>query len=52
MAKHKNMNLNVDGYAHRGTKGTVNITHTSLSMEVEALQSQQSGGIILLLSSR
>lgn len=33
MAKHKNVCLNVDGCAYRGTKGTTNIIHTSLSME-------------------
>lgn len=33
MAKHKNVYLNVDGCAYRGTKGTANIIHISLSME-------------------
>lgn len=33
MAKHKNVYLNVDGCACRGTKGTTNIIHTSSSME-------------------
>lgn len=33
MAKHKNVYLNVDGCAYRGTKGTTDIIHSSLSME-------------------
>lgn len=33
MAKHKNVYINVDGYAYRDTEGTTNIIHTSLSME-------------------
>lgn len=33
MAQHKNVCLSVDGCAYRGTKGTTNIIHTSLSME-------------------
>lgn len=28
MAKHKNVYLNVDGCAYRGTKGTTNIIYT------------------------
>lgn len=39
MAKHKNMYLNVDGCAYRGTKGTANIIHSSLSMDGSPLES-------------